>query len=47
VCYDRDSLPPVPAISGASVSHDELVLEARDGNRLAAFAATRRAASGS
>jgi carboxymethylenebutenolidase len=27
-------------ISGAAVSHDDLVLEARDGNRLAAFAAT-------
>jgi carboxymethylenebutenolidase len=40
VCFDRDSLPPIPAISGAAVSHDELVLEARDGNRLAAFAAT-------
>jgi carboxymethylenebutenolidase len=40
VCFDRDSLPPIPMISGASVSHDQLVLEARDGNRLAAFAAT-------
>jgi carboxymethylenebutenolidase len=40
VCFDRDSLPPIPVISGASVSHDQLVLEARDGNRLAAFAAT-------
>ena len=40
MCFDRDSLPPVPVISGASVSHDQLVLEARDGNRLAAFAAT-------
>jgi carboxymethylenebutenolidase len=40
VCFDRDSLPPIPVISGAAVSHDELVLEARDGNRLAAFAAT-------
>jgi carboxymethylenebutenolidase len=40
VCFDRDSLPPIPAISGAAVSHDDLVLEARDGNRLAAFAAT-------
>jgi carboxymethylenebutenolidase len=40
VCFDRDSLPPIPVISGASVSHDELVLGARDGNRLAAFAAT-------
>lgn len=40
MCHDRDSLPPIPAISGAAVSHDDLVLEARDGNRLAAFAAT-------
>jgi carboxymethylenebutenolidase len=40
VCFDRDSLPPIPVIAGASVSHDQLVLEARDGNRLAAFAAT-------
>lgn len=40
VCFDRDSLPPIPEISGAAVSHDDLVLEARDGNRLAAFAAT-------
>jgi carboxymethylenebutenolidase len=39
MCFDRDSLPPIPTISGAAVSHDELVLEARDGNRLAAFAA--------
>ncbi len=40
MCFDRDSLPPIPVISGAAVSHDDLVLEARDGNRLAAFAAT-------
>jgi len=40
VCFDRDSLPPIPAISGAAVSHDDLILEALDGNRLAAFAAT-------
>ena len=46
MCYDRDSLPPIPAISGASVSHDQLVLEARDGNRLAAFAATPDEPSG-
>src|SRR5262249_33118450 len=30
---------PIPVISGAAVSHDQLVLEARDGNRFAAFAA--------
>jgi carboxymethylenebutenolidase len=40
VCFERDSLPPIPPISGAAVSHENLVLEARDGNRLSAFAAT-------
>jgi carboxymethylenebutenolidase len=39
MCFDADSLPPIPAISGAAVSHDDLVLEAADGNRFAAFAA--------
>ena len=39
MCFDADSLPPIPAVSGAAVSHDELVLEAADGNRFAAFAA--------
>jgi carboxymethylenebutenolidase len=39
MCFDLDSLPPIPVISGAALSHDELVLEARDGNRFAAFAA--------
>lgn len=40
MCFEPDSLPPVPVIAGAAVSHDDLVLEARDGTRLAAFAAT-------
>jgi carboxymethylenebutenolidase len=40
MCFDSDSLPPIPVISGAAVSYDDLVLEAADGNRLAAFAAT-------
>jgi carboxymethylenebutenolidase len=39
MCFEPDSSPPVPVISGAAVSHDELVLEAADGNRFAAFAA--------
>jgi carboxymethylenebutenolidase len=39
MCFDLDSLPPIPAIRGAAVSHEDLVLEAQDGNRLAAFAA--------
>jgi carboxymethylenebutenolidase len=40
VCFDRDSVPPIPPLSGASVDRHDLVLEARDGNRLAAFGAT-------
>jgi carboxymethylenebutenolidase len=40
VCFELDSVPPVPVIRGAAVSHEDLVLEAGDGNRLAAFAAT-------
>ena len=39
MCFDTDSFPPIPVISGASVSHDDLVLEAADGNRFAAFSA--------
>jgi carboxymethylenebutenolidase len=40
VCFELDSSPPIPVISGAAVSHDDLVLEAPDGNRFAAFVAT-------
>ena len=39
MCFELDSSPPIPAITGASVSHEDLVLEARDGNRFAAFLA--------
>jgi carboxymethylenebutenolidase len=39
MCFDRDSLPPIPPISGAAVSHEDIVLEAADGNRFAAFVA--------
>ncbi len=39
MCFDLDSEPPVPRISGAAVSHDDLVLEASDGNRFGAFRA--------
>jgi carboxymethylenebutenolidase len=39
VCFDQDSLPPIPAISGAAVLHRDLELEAADGNRFAAFLA--------
>jgi carboxymethylenebutenolidase len=40
MCFDLDSSPPIPRISGAAVSHEDLVLEAADGNRFAAFRAT-------
>jgi carboxymethylenebutenolidase len=46
VCHDEDSLPPIPPISGASVSHEDVVLTAADGNRFAAFAATPDEPSG-
>ena len=46
MCFELDSTPPVPSISGASVSHDELVLESRDGNRFAAFAAVPESPGG-
>ena len=39
MCFELDSLPPIPVISGAAVSYDDIVLEAKDGNRFAAFTA--------
>jgi carboxymethylenebutenolidase len=38
MCFDHDSLPPIPPIEGGAVAHEDLVLEASDGNRFAAFA---------
>ena len=46
MCFDHDSSPPVPVIRGAAVSHDDLVLEAADGNRFAAFTAVPDAPNG-
>jgi carboxymethylenebutenolidase len=40
VCFELDSLPPIVRIAGAAVPHDDLELEAADGNRFAAFEAT-------
>jgi carboxymethylenebutenolidase len=40
MCFDSDSAPPIPVISGAAISHDDLTLEASDGNSFAAFLAT-------
>ena len=45
MCFDLDSSPPIPVIAGAAVSHEDLVLEASDGNELAAFAAHPEEAS--
>ena len=39
MCFEPDSLPPIPPISGAAVSHEDVTLEAADGNRFAAFVA--------
>jgi carboxymethylenebutenolidase len=39
MCFDTDSEPPVPRISGAAVSHEHLTLTASDGNAFAAFLA--------
>src|SRR5213596_1300658 len=39
MCFDVDSSPPIPVIRGAAVSHEDLTLQAADGNRFAAFAA--------
>jgi carboxymethylenebutenolidase len=39
MCFDLDSVPPIPPIEGGAVDHRDLTLEAADGNRFAAFAA--------
>jgi carboxymethylenebutenolidase len=46
VCFELDSLPPIPVLSGGALSHEDLVLEANDGTRLAAFAALPEESSG-
>ncbi|MFV1999807.1 MAG: dienelactone hydrolase family protein [Acidimicrobiia bacterium] len=39
MCFDLDSSPPIPHIHGGALSHEDLTLEARDGNVFASFAA--------
>jgi carboxymethylenebutenolidase len=46
MCFELDSLPPIPVIAGAAVSHDDVELQAADGNRFAAFAAAPADPSG-
>jgi carboxymethylenebutenolidase len=46
MCFELDSSPPIPVVSGASLSHEDLVLQSADGTRFAAFAALPEDASG-
>ena len=46
MCFELDSAPPIPSLSGAAISHRELELEAADGNRFTAFAAEPDAPTG-
>jgi carboxymethylenebutenolidase len=39
VCFDLDSSPPIPVLAGGALTHEDLVLESKDGTRFAAFAA--------
>jgi carboxymethylenebutenolidase len=39
MCFDLDSQPPIDPIAGGALDHEELILEAADGNRFAAFRA--------
>jgi carboxymethylenebutenolidase len=39
MCFELDSEPPIPVISGAAISHDDFTLESADGTRFTAFAA--------
>src|SRR5918999_3690189 len=46
MCFELDSTPPIPVLSGAAVSHRDVELEAADGNRFAAFFAEPEEPSG-
>ena len=37
MCFELDSLPPIPVISGGEHAYENLVLKASDGNEFAAF----------
>jgi dienelactone hydrolase len=39
MCFDPDSEPPIMPLAGAAIEHRQVVLEAADGNHLAAFEA--------
>jgi len=46
VCFPHDALPPIPTIAGGAVDTEDLVLEASDGNKFAAFIARAEAPNG-
>lgn len=39
MCFEFDSVPPIPEVSGGAFGHRDLVLTAQDGNSFAAFEA--------
>ncbi len=39
MCFPYDAHPPIPAVAGAAIDSEELVLTSADGTRFAAFAA--------
>jgi carboxymethylenebutenolidase len=47
MCFELDSAPPIPAIAGAAVSHEDLTLRSADGTEVAAFSAVPDAPNGS
>ena len=46
MCFELDSAPPIPVISGGEHAHENLVLKAGDGNEFAAFYAPAEDSSG-
>jgi carboxymethylenebutenolidase len=46
MCFDHDSRPPIAPIEGASLDAREVVLDAADGNRFAAYLARAAEATG-
>jgi carboxymethylenebutenolidase len=46
MCFDHDSRPPIVPIAGGSLDAREVVLEAADGNRFAAYLARAAAPTG-
>ena len=46
MCVPHDAHPPIPAIAGAAVDSEDIVLKAADGNEFAAFVARTSNANG-